>query len=107
MCKGDINAVNGRTAFDAMREGDKAGKIVVDKYVYYISVGIANNINIFQPEVICIGGGVSNEKSGIAEPVAAIVSHEQYTRHSEKKTQIRIASLGNNAGMVGAAALGR
>ena len=55
---GDIDAVNGLTAFDAMRQGDEAAKAVVDKYIYYISVGVGNNINIFQPEVFCIGGGI-------------------------------------------------
>ena len=106
-CADREGKVSARTAFNAMVRGDKYGQIICDEYIENLAIGITNLINAFQPEVICIGGGVSNEKSGLIEPLNAIVSAEQYTRHSEKKTQIRIASLGNNAGMVGAAALGR
>ena len=63
--------------------------------------------NTFQPEIICIGGGVSGEKERLIEPLSIIVASEQYTRHNEKKTQIKVAALGNNAGIVGAAGLGR
>jgi glucokinase len=106
-CADREGKVSARTAFNAKVRGDRYGEEIVNEYIFNLAVGITNLINAFQPEVICIGGGVSNEKSGIAEPVAAIVSHEQYTRNSEKKCQIRIATLGNNAGIIGAAALGR
>ena len=106
-CADREGKVSARTAFNAKVRGDKYGEELVNEYIFNLAVGITNLINAFQPEVICIGGGVSNEKSGIVEPLSAIVSTEQYTRHSEKKTQIKIATLGNNAGMVGAAGLGR
>lgn len=106
-CADREGKVSARTAFNAKVRGDKHGEELVNDYIFNLAVGITNLINIFQPEIICIGGGVSNEKSGIAEPVSAIVSHEQYTRHSDKKTQIKIATLGNNAGIIGAAGLGR
>ena len=48
--------VSARTAFNAMRAGDKAGKEVVDKYIKYLACGITNTINIFQPDILCIGG---------------------------------------------------
>lgn len=105
LVKGDINAVSGITAFDAMRKGDEAGKMVVDKYIYYLSVGIANNINIFQPEVLCIGGGVSREGDTLIAPVKKIVSGENYARNMKKKTDIKTAELGNDAGIIGAAYL--
>ena len=98
--------VSGRTAFDAMRKGDKAAKEVVDKYIYYLAMGITNIINIFQPEVLVIGGGICNEKHYLTDPLMDIVNTEQYSRNSEKKTQIRIAELGNDAGIIGAAMLG-
>ncbi len=98
--------VSGRTAFDAMRAGDAAGKEVVDEYIYYLAMGITNMINIFQPEVLVIGGGVCNEKAYLTEPLNKIVAAEQYTRNSDKKTEIRIAKLGNDAGIIGAAMLG-
>ena len=105
--KGNIDAVNGLTAFDAMRKGDEAGKAVVDKYVYYLSVGIANMINIFQPEILCIGGGVSKEGDNIIVPLQKIVDGENYARLMEKKAVIKAAELGNDAGIIGAGLLGQ
>ena len=98
--------VSGRTAFDAMRKGDKAAEEVVDKYIYYLAMGIVNIINIFQPEVLVIGGGICNEKHYLTDPLMDIVDKEQYSRNSTKKTEIRIATLGNDAGIIGAAMLG-
>lgn len=100
---GDINAVSGKTAFNAMRQGDTAAKAVVDNYIYYVAVGIANNINIFQPEVLCIGGGISKEGDYLTLPVKQIVEGENYTRNLSKKTEIKTAQLGNDAGIIGAA----
>ncbi len=105
LCENDINAVSGRTAFDAMRKGDAAGKQVVDKYIEYISVGIANNINIFQPEIICIGGGISKEGDNLIVPLKAYVEGDNYARSIKKKAQIKTADLGNDAGIIGAAYL--
>lgn len=100
---GDIKAVSGRTAFDAMRKGDKAGKAVVDKYIEYLAVGIANNVNIFQPEILCIGGGISKEGDNLIVPLGEILSGENYARNIPNKVEIKTAELGNDAGIVGAA----
>ncbi|MCC8136449.1 MAG: ROK family glucokinase [Ruminococcus sp.] len=102
--KGKVTA---RTAFDAMRAGDKSAKAVVDKYIKYLAAGITNTINIFQPDVLCIGGGVCNEGDPLLLPVKALVKEEVYTRNSDKNTEIVIAKLGNDAGIIGAALLGR
>jgi len=106
LVNGDINAVNGLTAFDAMRRGDKAGKMVVDKYINYIAVGVANNINIFQPEVFCIGGGISKEGDNLILPIKQFVKGENYARNLTKNAEIKTAELGNDAGIIGAAYLG-
>lgn len=108
MCEGKIENAGGRTAFDAMRKGDKAGSEVVDMYIAYLGAGIVNMINIFQPEVLVIGGGVCNEKEYLTKPLQAIIDREQYSRNNpeELKTKIRIAELGNDAGIIGAAMLG-
>ncbi len=99
--------VSARTAFDAMRKGDKAGQEVVDEYISYLACGIANIINIFQPEVLSIGGGICNEKNYLLDPLLAVVDREQYTRDNKRKTHVKIAEMGNDAGIVGAAGLGR
>ncbi|MCR5730333.1 MAG: ROK family glucokinase [Ruminococcus sp.] len=102
--KGKVTA---RTSFDCMRAGDKVAKDVVDKYIKYLAAGITNTINIFQPDVLCIGGGVCNEGDPLLLPMKALVKEEVYTRNSEKNTEIVIAKLGNDAGIIGAAFLGR
>ena len=107
MCGNDLNKADARIAFAAMKKGDRAGKEVVDMYISYLACGITNMINIFQPEVLLIGGGVCNEKDYLLKPLTEIVNADQYTRNQAVKTEIKIAALGNDAGIVGAAALGR
>ncbi|SDA13964.1 glucokinase [Ruminococcus sp. YE71] len=102
----EMGKVSARTAFNAMREGDKAGKAVVDKYIWYLACGIANTINIFQPDILCIGGGVCNEGDPLLLPLKEQVAKEIYTKNSKKNTDIVIAKLGNDAGIIGAAFLG-
>ncbi len=101
------NKVSARISYDAMRLGDKSATEVVDKFTKYLAVGLTNVINIFQPEVLCIGGGVCNEGDALLNPVKEIVAKEVYTRNSPKNTEIVIAKLGNDAGIIGAAFLGR
>ena len=98
--------VTARTSFDAMRMGDKTAKAGVDKFIKYLAAGITNTINIFQPDILCIGGGVCNEGDPLLLPVRALVKKEVYTRNSPKNTEIVIAKLGNDAGIIGAAFLG-
>ncbi len=98
--------VNGRTAFDAMRAGDETGKQVVDRYIRYLACGLTNMVNIFQPEVLCIGGGVSHEGETLLAPVREIVAKEQFAQTSASKTRIVAAKLGNDAGIIGAAFAG-
>ena len=105
LCSGDIRTVSGRTAFDAMRKGDIAGKKVVEKYVEYVAIGLANVLNIFQPEVICIGGGISKEGKNLTDPINAFIMGENYARNMNLKAKIVTAELGNDAGIIGAAFL--
>ncbi len=98
--------VSARTAFDCMRKGDKTAKEVVDYYIRTLAAGITNVINEFQPDILCIGGGVCNEGDALLLPVREIVAREVYTRNSKKNAEIVIAKLGNDAGVIGAAFLG-
>jgi glucokinase len=101
----NIDAVSGKTAFDAMRKNDKAGKDVVDKYIYYVATGIINIINALQPEFICVGGGIANEKETLLEPLRKHINRERYSHYAQKQTKILAAELGNDAGIFGAALL--
>lgn len=98
--------VNGRTAFDGMRKGDAAAKEVVDEYIKYLASGLASIVNIFQPEVISIGGGISNEGQTLLDLVEPLVRKEQYGTGLIQSPALRIATLRNDAGIIGAAVLG-
>ena len=101
----DAPRVSGRTACDGMRAGDEAATEVYNTYIKYLASGIATIINIFQPEVISLGGGVSGEGQSLIDALEPIVRKEQYGGDVVALTQIRIAELGNDAGIIGAAAL--
>ena len=107
LCGGNLDKVSGRTAFDAMRKGDQAGRECVDEYIAYMAYGLASIVNIFQPEVICIGGGISKEGETLLAPLRELVKAEDYCRTSKKRVKIVTATLGNDAGIIGAAFLGR
>ncbi len=106
LCGGDLAKASARTAFDAAKKDDRAGAEVVDAYIRYLACGVTNIINIFQPDVLSIGGGICNEGDYLLKPLTAIVEKDQYTRSNAIKTKICIAELGNDAGILGAAALG-
>ena len=89
-----------------MKQGDEVGKEIVDKFISYLACGIANVINIFQPNVLSIGGGVCNEKEYLLEPLNEAVFSQTYTKKGSRQTEIKIAEMGNDAGIVGAAVLG-
>ena len=98
--------VSARTAFSAMKQGDAVGAEVVREYIDYLACGLTNMINIFQPEVLSIGGGICNEGDNLLKPLLEIIKTEQYTRKSPDKCAVKIAELGNDAGIIGAAGLG-
>ncbi len=102
--EGNLDNVGGKTAFQAMYNGDKYAKEVIDEYMYHLATGVANIINIFQPEILCIGGGLSNEGEIIADMILPIVAKEVYSADDNLKTKIVMAQLANNAGIIGAAA---
>lgn len=102
---GTLDNVDGRTAFDAMRAGDPVGKKVVDRYIQYIACGLINVINIFQPEVLCIGGGICKEGDTLLKPLEAHIAKERYSKFSTHQTRLCVATLGNDAGIIGAANL--
>lgn len=99
--------VSGRTAFNAAGQGDKAGQEIVDYFIKNLACGIINTINVFQPNILCIGGGVSNEGDNLLNPLKERISKEVYSKNSDSNTEIVLCKLGNNSGIIGAALLGR
>lgn len=103
----DVDKVNGKTAFDAMREGCPVGEAVVENYIELFSTGLTNIINIFQPEMVVIGGGISKEGHELTDRIMKHVRAERFGKDNElEKTTVHTAVLGNDAGIIGAAALG-
>ncbi len=102
---GDMDKVDGKVVFDAAHAGDGIALEVIDKYLEYLACGVANLINIFQPEILCVGGGISKQGDYIIKPLIEKVERERYTKHSKQQTKICAATLGNDAGIIGAALL--
>ena len=102
-----LDAVDGKTAFDAMRLGDAVGTKVVEQYIEDLATGLTNLLNIFQPEVCVIGGGICKEGDTLLLPLRERVMKEIYLGKNSPAPDIRIAKLGNDAGIIGAAMLGR
>lgn len=99
--------VSGKTAFEASKKGDKAALDVVRAYTKHVSVGVANLINIFQPEMLVIGGGISKQGDYLLNFVKEYCKGETYDKGGIPTTEIAIAKLGNDAGIIGAAFLGK
>jgi glucokinase len=97
--------VTGRTAFLAYHKGDKAGEKVVKEYVKNVAWGIVTLINIFRPEIFMIGGGVSHEGEYFIKMIERLVRRHAFGGKHNKVCPIVAASLGNDAGIVGAAAI--
>ena len=100
--------VEGRTAFLAAEQGDEAALEVCREYVEDLADGIVSLINVVRPEAIAIGGGVAAAPDRLLlEPVREIVARESFSSHGGRVTKILRAELGNDAGIIGAAFLGR
>ena len=106
LCRGDSNRIEAKTVFDAAAVGDRAAMQLLDTYTTYLAEGVANIINIFQPAVLCIGGGVSRAGKMLLDPVRAKVAQRIYSKNAKRNTKIQLAKLDNDAGVLGAALLG-
>ena len=106
ICGGDLSRVEGRTPFEGARRGDAAAKEALDEYLDGLATGIINLINILQPEIICLGGGVSNAADDLLlDPLRELAYRGSYDKHT--RVRLEHAALGNDAGVVGAALLCR
>lgn len=100
-----LDAVDGRTCFDAMAQGDETARAVVRQYQRYLADGLTSIVNIFQPEVLCVGGGICNQGETLLGPVREFFDREDYARDCSRRTRLVRAELGNDAGIIGAALL--
>lgn len=103
---GHPEKISGKTAFDFARAGDPDGQKIVDRWIRYVADGIVDMINIFQPKILLIGGAISKEGDTLLTPIRQIAEAEMY-KGGVPGTEIRMAALGNDAGLIGAAFLGK
>jgi len=99
--------IDGKTVFRAMDMGDEGAKEVFENYIRYLACGLTNLVNIFQPEILCIGGGISAQGERLLRPVRDIINNEDYARDVPLRTVITAAKLAGDAGIIGAALLER
>jgi glucokinase len=104
---GDIAKVSGLTAFECAKKGDKAAQATVGQYIRFLGEGLINFINIFRPEAIVLGGGLSGQREALTDPVRAYLEKEGYGFGGihAPKVDVLVSELGNDAGIYGAAAL--
>lgn len=105
--KEDFGEWNAQIAFVAMKQGDKVAEKVIDSYTDYLADGLANAINTFMPEVLVVGGGVCGEGDPLLIPMREKTMSRPYFGPGVKKTRIELARMGNDAGIVGAAMMGK
>jgi glucokinase len=103
LCEGDLKNVSGRTAFLGKKAGDSAACAVVEEYTSWLALGLTNLINLLQPDVICLGGGISNEGETLLVPVRQKIAEQEYSKNCLHRTKVIQASLKNDAGLIGAA----
>ena len=101
---GDLSMIEAKTVIDCARAGDPLAKSIYRTYISYLSQAIANVINLIDPEVIVLGGGVSKAGDFLLDPVKA--EYPQYVVYRDQEIPpVRIAVLGSKAGIIGAAML--
>lgn len=92
-----------RELFEASDSGDPAARHSVDLYTHYLAVGIASLTTVLQPEIIALGGGISQQKEKYYLKLQKAVADQLLTRTGQPIPRIIPAKLGNDAGIVGAA----
>jgi len=107
LVNGDLNKISAKTAFDAAKQGDAAGQKIVTQYIKFIGEGLVNIVNIFRPEILVIGGGVCKEGEYLLKPLREYIKTNTYGLEGIADTEIKVAVMGSDAGIVGAAMLGK
>ncbi len=103
--KQENGKLDGKLIFDACRQKDTAAEKVVEEYEDYLAEGIANLINIFRPEIVILGGGVSAQKEYLTDAVTERVKSRCFGGKYGEAALITTSKLGNDAGIIGAAYL--
>lgn len=105
-CGGDVNRINAKMVFDCAKEGDDVSLKVFRRYVKYMCLALDTIISFLDPEMIILGGGVSKAGNFLLDAIREALPRYLLFK-SMPYARIEIARLGADAGMIGAAMLGR
>ena len=98
--------LSGKSAFALAKKGDADAQKIVDRWISYVAEGVTDLMNILQPSLLLIGGGISREGEFLLAPLRKLVEEKMY-KSGVSVPQIRGAAMGNDAGLIGAAFLGK
>lgn len=104
LCGGDLQNVEAKTVFTAAAKGDPLTQRLLDQYITYLAEGLTNILNIFAPNCLCIGGGISHAGDQLLIPLKEKIYANLYAQTGQKP-EIVLAQLRNDAGILGAALL--
>lgn len=104
---GNTENLCGKVIFECMRKKDTAARKAVMKFSDYLATGVANVVNILRPELVLIGGGISANYDCFLERTVMLVRSKVLIEHGYSNFDIKIASLGNDAGIYGAIAMAK
>jgi len=104
LIEGDFSKLEAKHVFDAAKLGDAFAKDIVDYIVKHLALGIGNLLNIINPDIVVIGGGLSLAGDILFEPLMKEIE-KTALGICMQDLEIVPAKLGNDAGIVGAAAL--
>lgn len=107
MINGDIRVMSYKTPFEAAKIGDKWAIELIDQYIRYLATGLINIMNILQPQVIVLGGRIAEQGEFLLSPLREMIAEKFYGHHTELKTKILFAKLGEDAAILGAAMIGK
>jgi glucokinase len=103
---GDTEKIDAEVIQKAAQDGDSLAGELIARIAYYLGVGLANLINIFNPEMIVIGGGLSNMGDMLLGPACEEAGRRAF-KQAYRVVRFARAELGRNSGVLGAAALAR
>lgn len=105
LCRGNLEQLEGKSLFEAVRQGDKTARQVLLQYADYLSCAISTYITLFRPEKIILGGGIANAGEVLLEPLRERLIVNTFAGREIGVPDVITAKLGNDAGIIGAAFL--
>jgi glucokinase len=99
---GKPDAVTAKIVVDAMQQGDRYACDIVTQAMHYLGIGMANLVNLFNPEMIVIGGGLTHLGEQLLDPVRRAIALRAFPIAAQR-VQVALAQLGDDVGIIGAA----